>query len=156
MREAIGATYIFAICLVFILLFTAYLAISVNYAKAFKIKSYIVGLIEEEKKIDGEIEEKIETYLTAQGYAAAGSCPQSVDGWELNPQHGCLGNAPSGKCGVCVYATDVDSEDLDDIDAEKKYYKVVAFWKFDLPILNIVLPPFEISGESKYVIGDQR
>ena len=36
MRESIGATWIFTICLTFIILMTAYLAISVNYAKAFK------------------------------------------------------------------------------------------------------------------------
>lgn len=154
MREAIGATWIFSICLVFILLFTAYLAISVNYAKAFKIKSYIVGLIEEEKGIDGDVVDDIETYLTAQGYAANGECPRDDAGWQLHPQNGCLGNAPSGKCGVCIYTMDVDTSSLDDIDAEKQYYKVTAFWKFDLPILNIVLPPFKISGESKYIIGE--
>lgn len=46
MREAIGATWIFSIVIVFIVLFTGYLAFSVNYAKAFTIKDRIVDVLE--------------------------------------------------------------------------------------------------------------
>ena len=46
MREAIGATWIFGIVIAFIVLFTGYLAFSVNYAKAFTIKDQIVDILE--------------------------------------------------------------------------------------------------------------
>jgi len=156
MRESIGATYIFSICLTFFVIITAYLAISVNYAKAFKIKSYIVSQIEENKWTT-DVKDDVYAYLTAQGYSAYGECPDEIvsnDGygryWELDGTHdGCFGNAPSGKCGVCIYRLGIDNAN-DDIDAEPAYYKVVTFFKFDLPILNNLLT-FKVSGDTKYI-----
>lgn len=46
MREAIGATWIFGIVIVFIVLFTGYLAFSINYAKAFSVKDSIIDTLE--------------------------------------------------------------------------------------------------------------
>ena len=46
MREAIGGTWIFSIVIVFIVLFTSFLAISVNYSKAFRVKNGIINIIE--------------------------------------------------------------------------------------------------------------
>jgi hypothetical protein len=45
MREAIGGTWIFSIVIVFIVLFSSYLAISVNYSKAFKVKKVIYQVL---------------------------------------------------------------------------------------------------------------
>ena len=39
MRESIGGTWILSIVMTFLMLFTAYLAVSVNYAKAFRVKT---------------------------------------------------------------------------------------------------------------------
>lgn len=152
MKESIGATYIFVICLTFILIFTVYVAISVNYAKAFRIKSHIVSEIEENMGLDN-LEEDIETYLTSQGYVAYGECPQYIqlDGyntdWEL--QTG-LGNAPTGQHGVCIYRREVKTAN-DDIDAGRYYYRVTTFFKFDLPIVNVLIPSIRISGDTQYI-----
>ncbi len=152
MKESIGITWIFAICLTFIILFTAYVALSVNYAKAFRIKSYIVSQIEENDGIKG-IEENIETYLTAQGYVAYGECPERIatDGketeWKLETG---LGNAPMGKDGVCVFKRAVKTGN-DDIEAERSYYRVTTFFTLDLPIVNVLIPSIKISGDSKYI-----
>lgn len=160
MKEAIGATQIFVICLTFIILLTGYLAVSVNYAKAFKIKNYVVGLIEEKKELSSEVIDDIETYLTAQGYGTYGECqnPLKMEGtdteWKLE-SNGCLGNAPRGtnNCGICIYSLPVETAN-DDFNNGRKYYRVVTFWKFDLPIVNIVLKPFKVSGESKYILTE--
>lgn len=147
MKEAYGATWIFAICLTFIILMTAYLAISVNYAKAFKIKSYIVSSIEENdgKGYTDNLGQEIETYLTAQGYGVKGTCPP-LTSWNVRA---CLQQDSYGNCGVCIYENPVDTKN-DDIEAGREYYKVVAFFKFDLPIVNF-LTTFQVSGETRYV-----
>lgn len=144
MRESIGATWIFSICLTFIILFTAYLAISVNYAKAFKIKNHIVSTIEENEGYDGDLGGEVETYLTAQGYSAYGNC-KDYDGWE---NQDCIKRQSNGTCGVCVYKMNVQTND--EISAGRSYYKVVAFFKFDLPVVNYITT-FSISGETKYI-----
>ncbi len=160
MKEAIGATQIFAICLTFILLLTGYLAISVNHAKAFKIKNYVVGLIEEKQELSSDVIDDIETYLTAQGYGTYGECPSPLrmedtdTEWQLE-RNGCLGYSPTGSntCGVCIYSMPVVTAN-DDFENERKYYRVVTFWKFDLPIVNVVLKPFKVSGESKFILNE--
>ena len=156
MKEAMGATWIFTIVLTFIILMTAYLAISVNYAKAFKIKSYIVSSIEENngQGYTEDLGREIDTYLTAQGYAVKGSCPKylkldrDTSTWEridkIQPD-----NYDEEKCGIGIYRSPVSTAN-DDIEANRYYYRVVAFFKFDLPVVNF-LTTFNVSGETRYV-----
>lgn len=156
MRESIGATYIFTICLVFILLFTAYLAVSVNYSKAFKIKSYIVSQIDENREINKEVIDDIKSYLIAQGYTAYGKC-EEINNWELTDDS--IDDwAPDskGQKNVCIYRHKIStsSSSNDDINIERYYYKVVTFFKFDIPIINTLLT-FNVSGDTKYIIPKQ-
>ncbi len=39
MKESIGGTWLLGFVLVFIVIFSAYLAVSINYTKAFKVKN---------------------------------------------------------------------------------------------------------------------
>lgn len=157
MKESIGGAWILAICMTFIVLFTGYLAISVNYSKAFRLKSDIVNEIEEADGLDGATEEKIKTYLTSQGYSAYGECPNlSGDtSWQIATVID--DSAPMGKSNVCIYRLDVnvDKEEkkIDDICVQKSYYKVVTFFKFDLPILNVLLT-FKVSGDTDYILAN--
>jgi flagellar basal body-associated protein FliL len=96
MREAIGATWIFSIVIVFIVVFTGYLAFSVNYAKAFAMKDSIIDILE---KYNGpgpaedkyslesatgpvlvEINEKMKTI----NYNSLGDCKMVVDALKKN------------------------------------------------------------------------
>ena len=68
MREAIGGTWIFSIVIVFIVLFTSFLALSVNYSKAFKVKNGIVNIIEKREGISDATVDEISDYLNNVGY----------------------------------------------------------------------------------------
>ncbi|HBA38149.1 MAG TPA: hypothetical protein DCY94_05460 [Firmicutes bacterium] len=152
MKESIGGTWIFVICMTFIVLFTGYLAISVNYSKAFRLKSNIVNEIEESDGLDGATEEKIKTYLTSQDYSAYGECPEySGTDWRLASTID--DSAPQGKSNVCIYKMDVLTNN-DDICDDRSYYKVVTFFKFDLPIINVLLT-FKVSGDTDYILAGQ-
>lgn len=155
MRESIGATSIFALCITFIMLFTAYLAISVNYSKAFRIKSNIVSMIEENSGMAG-LTEDIEKYIVSQAYTASGKCPKSEDLTDNNSDTvGNWGSATqinytnpsSDTSNVCIYRLEIKTNN-DDIDANKVYYKVVTFFKFDLPIIGNITT-FKIAGDTK-------
>ncbi len=160
MRESMGAAWIFTIVLTFIILMTAYLAISVNYAKAFKIKSHIVSEIEENEGYDGAIEQRVRKYLTAQGYTAYGTCDPTitVDGtpsdWRRIATIDDAVPVGSDKHNACIYSRIVDTGN-DDIDATRSYYRVVVFFKFDLPVVNF-LTTFKVSGETGYIYDTSR
>lgn len=161
MKESIGATWIFAICLTFIVLFTGYIAISVNYSKAFRIKSNIVSQIEERNGYDGDLAQEVQTYLTSLGYSAYGKCDQTItvnspDGSQIptdwNLKDCIVNNAPDGQCNACIYSINIETGN-DDICAPREYYKVVTFFKFDLPVVNVLLK-FPISGDTGYIMAE--
>ena len=45
MRQSIGGTWLFSLMIIFILLFTAYLAVAINYSKSFKVKNEVINII---------------------------------------------------------------------------------------------------------------
>lgn len=52
MRDAFGGVFMIRLFLVFIVIFVAFAAVSLNYAKAFRIKNKIIDLVEENEIID--------------------------------------------------------------------------------------------------------
>lgn len=157
MRDSIGATWIFSICLTFIVLFTAYLAISVNYAKAFKIKNRVISMIEEHEGYNSSMNEDIISYLVDQGYTAKGVCTSelitdasSTSGryWELQSCIKYDGDTTS-RCNACVYRMNTHS-DIDEVGTGQAYYKVLTFFRFDLPVIGNMLT-FQVSGESNMI-----
>ena len=63
MRESIGGAWLVGIVITFVVLFTSYLALSVNYSKAFKVKNEIISLIEENEGLTDKTQEKIVYFL---------------------------------------------------------------------------------------------
>lgn len=156
MKESIGGAWIFVICMTFIVLFTGYLAISVNYSKAFRLKSSIVNEIEEANGLNGDTVEKITTYLTSQGYSAYGVCPDLSDtGWVKDTEIDDFAPKAEGKSNVCIYRMDIPLEknnNIDDICEVRSYYKVVTFFKFDIPVVDVLLT-FKVSGDTGYIMS---
>lgn len=157
MRDSVGATWVFSICLAFIILFTCYLAITINYAKAFRIKSHIVTLVEEyegypesgvnHEKLVGDID----NYLYSQGYDATGTCEPYIaiaekenEQWDLLDEEGLL-DGLSNRHRYCIYKR--VSRNTEKI-CDEKYYKVIVFFKFDLPLIGY-LTSFRASGETR-------
>jgi len=162
MRESIGATSIFALCLTFIMLFTAYLAISVNYAKAFRIKNQVITMIEENNGKAKSIEKDISDYLVSEAYTATKQCPSPrtytdnatgsiSSGWNRIIALNYMNDA-SPKKNICVYRMEIDNRN-DDIDSTTVYYKVVTFFKFDLPMVGDITT-FSVSGDTKLIYED--
>ena len=154
MRESIGATGIFIIVVTFIILFTAYLSVSVNYAKAFKIKNHIISIIEENNVYNDSVEDQIKNYLIAQRYSAHGVIDEVPDGWN---KVGCVGQNPTNDrdCMTTIFQVNrAYHNNYDPIcNGTKTYYKVVTYFNFVLPILNINIP-FKVSGDTGTICED--
>ena len=52
MRDAFGGIFMIRLMLVFVFIFVAFTAISLNYAKAFRIKNKIIDFVEQEEIMD--------------------------------------------------------------------------------------------------------
>ena len=160
MRESFGAAGIFIIVVTFIVLFTVYLSVSVNYAKAFKLKNHIISIIEENNGYDSNAENQIQNYLVAQRYTAHGDAG-NPNGWTMA---GCVGQNPvnSTDCMATVFVavTNIDPNKRDDNNNQtcypRTYYKVVTYFNFVLPILNVNIP-FKVSGDTSTIYNyDQK
>ena len=134
MREAIGGGWIFTLVIIFVVIFSGYLAISVNYSKAFKIKNRIVSIIEEQEGMSAKAEDEIENYLSGMGYMVYGRCAGDETGFPKESYN--------SKYLYCVSKKEVGT------DVNKKtYYYIRLFFRFDLPVLENILT-FSVKGET--------
>lgn len=145
MREAFGGSWLLGFVVLFIVLFSAYLAVSVNYTKAFKAKNKIINIIEQNEgfstssqckndksdaclKNSTSTEDKIYAYLKESGFLIN----------DLNdkvcPNYNLIKDG-----GYCVQRV---------CTSQGSYYRVITFIKIELPIVwqTFTVP---IKGETK-------
>lgn len=141
MRESIGGTWIFSLVIVFIVLFTGYLAISVNYSRAFKVKNGIINIIEKNEGHDSDTENEITTYLNGSSYFVFGSCASNETGYGR-------ANSQSNKFRYCISKISKVRNDETTIPSTRYYVRV--FFRLDLPVFGDLLT-FPITGETKAI-----
>ena len=105
MRQAIGSTWIMQLVIIFMLIFVAFLALTINYTKAFKIKNELVTMIEKYEGLsvgkNGSVA-LINNYLKYNNYTIKSTCEE-------------------GEWG----AKSLDSEVLEYSESKEKYYYCV-------------------------------
>ena len=141
MREAIGGTWLFGLVITFIVFFDSFLAVSINYSKAFNVKNNIVDLISKYEGNNCNAREKIGEYLSRVGYLVTGKCEDSAIGYDLKGT-----KVDSGKAYFCVNKNDT----LNTTSIKKDYYTVSIFFKIDLPIVGD-LTKFTIKGDTEAI-----
>ena len=139
MREAIGGTWLFGLVITFVMFFASFLAVSINYSKAFNVKNNVVDLISKYEGNNCEARKKIGEYLSDAGYLVPGNC-----GSDYTP-YGLDGNKASGKGYYCVAKEEISVNNID-----KAYYRVIIFYKIDLPMIGD-LTTFKIKGETESI-----
>lgn len=154
MREAIGGTWLFGLVITFIVFFASFLAISINYSKAFHVKNNVVDIISKYEGNNPCARKKIASYLKTEGYLVPGSCPKknakvngvvnsydyvgyNLDGTEVSS---------GSKAYYCISKDSTDNNTVID----KKFYRVVIFFKIDLPVVGDITT-FNIKGETESI-----
>ena len=146
MKEAIGATWILGIVTTFIVLFASFLAISINYSKAFKVKNNIVDLIEKNEGMNEETAKEIYDYLRTEGYILKGKCKQPSTGPGIKKFVGFDGENPVGYSEKALYCVQQNTPNsITELD--KSYYSVQIFFRLDLPLIGEIFT-FNVSGET--------
>jgi len=152
MRDAIGGIFNIQALLVFIVLVSSYLAFSVNYTKAFRMKNKIIDIIEQNEGIDsrGRVNEKVQEYARQIGYTAPRNLSQPV----------VSGGITFPDCelslGYCYRRVTVEQKGNEKIAAgvPKEYYEIVTFVNIDLPLIRNIFPNFDmfrVTGSTKTI-----
>ena len=79
MRQAIGTTWILQLVIIFMLIFVAFLALSINYTKAFKVKNELITIVEKSEGVkEGENGPVylLNNYLRYNNYTVMGRCQE--------------------------------------------------------------------------------
>lgn len=154
MREAIGGTWLTQMIIIFMLVFVAFLALSLNYTKAFKMKNELLTIIEKQEGFTSGDEGAIgiiNGYLKNNNYGAMKSC--DIDSYgvsDLNRNTARRVTNKSEKFYYCVRKISAPSSNYEG----KVYYKVDLFFYFNLPVLGDLFK-FDINGKTNDIITPQ-
>lgn len=141
MKESINTAIIVGIIITIIGLIELVLFASFAYSRAFKIKSRIVDIIEEEEGYNETVKDKIDSEVAKIGYRLTeygnNSCPTLEDDSEKYELVNQISNY-----NYCIYRTKESNEDK----GIGYYYTVVTYMYFDTPMLSFSFP---IRGQTK-------
>ena len=136
MRESFGGAFMIKLVLVFIVIYVSFMAVAINYAKAFRVKNQVINILEQSQYSAGNqiVINNVDTYLGDVNYNIT------------NPA--CPANSTIVPHGVCIenHCTRGTSGANDDC-----YYTVTTFIHIDFPFfkVNMNLP---VRGETKTIV----
>ena len=165
MKESVSVTTIFQIVIIFILLFTAIMCLTINNSNAFGVKDEIINVIEMNNgnylnSDNYSLSSDIVDAISAAAYRTTGVCDDNYQGYERNGQ-------PVSTCeraSICIREVNVTSgidsylfEELGNTVAQGefvngRYYQIVLFYQLDLPVIRQVYN-FQTKGETKIIYG---
>jgi hypothetical protein len=150
MREAIGGTWLTQLVIVFMFVFVAFLALSMNYSKAFKVKNETLSFVEKNEGITSDAIEFINNYLSYSGYGTTGYCDNGSYGIKSldNSTKELVSDSNSKtKYYYCISKVKSPTTNF----KYRSYYKVKLFFKFNLPVVGDIFT-FNVDGQTKDVI----
>lgn len=143
MREAFGGAFTIKLMLIFLAIYIAFIAVALNYAKAFRVKNKIIDIIEQNEGIDSYIDTKegsvigdINSYLNTVSYYVNLANIKNNNTENIN----CYDR------GYCIEETSGTTTD----GVTSKYYKVTTYININFPFfkLNFNIP---ITGETRKI-----
>ena len=143
MREAFGGAFTIKLMLIFLAIYIAFIAVALNYAKAFRVKNKIIDIIEQNEGIDsyndtkeGSVIGDINSYLNTVSYYVNLANIKNNNTENIN----CYDR------GYCIEETTAQVTD----GITSKYYKVTTYININLPFfkLNFNVP---ITGETRKI-----
>lgn len=150
MKNSITGAWFFGIVLVFMSIFIAYIAISINYHSAYDLKTKMINELEVSQGFNSISKSDIELLMDGDSYRATGPCKDTEGMWIYGVNkfgQEVLGNekgkAPTGKYNYCIYLDENKAEDY-------IYYTVEVFLKFNLPVFGDLFD-FRITGTTNRI-----
>ncbi len=154
MREAIGGTWLFQIVIVFVLLFSGFICLTINQSKAFNVKDRIIQTIQSHNGVeiygqcnndDGALCE-IAKYLTDSAYRTTGTCSSGYQGYTREGKIASNNNAAFCLARIQSETTEAFAGELPSV----AYYRVEVFYQLDLPVFHDLFN-FKVQGDTKTI-----
>lgn len=156
MKQTISGTWVFMLVIFFTLIFAAYIALTINYSKSFKVKNEVLSLIEKNEGFTDNGVKLINNYLTQTGYKTMGACHLQPD----TVVYGAKTIDPSVPAASAIekvnssknqyYYCFTKYTNYHSYFKTRAYYKINLFFHFDLPVLGD-LYSFDVEGQTSEI-----
>lgn len=141
MRDAIGGAMTLQIILIFMIIINCYLAFSVNYTKAFRVKNEIRNIIEKNEGLTCSAIEQVNELMLKVNYGVKNGDRECPDGYTP-------GSLDNGLFCFKYQKVDVAGTSNSDSKYKGAYYTVLTFVDVDIPIFNKVFPKVALLNET--------
>lgn len=153
MRDAIGGSMVIQIIIIFLLIINSYLAFTVNYTKAFRVKNGIISIIERNEGLNEQAKEQIENLMKVNTYSVSRDYLNKCGSGGLTGYR----SMQNTYGGFCYKVTPIDKTggSAGNLQYQGTEYSVMTFVNLNIPILNKIFPvfaeAFAVKGETKTV-----
>ena len=147
MRDAFGGVFMMRFLLVFIFIYVAFTAVSLNYAKAFRIKNKVIDFVEQEEIINiaslnegnGNKLTKLDKILKSANYNK-----ECING------NGLISSAPKEPLAYCYNGIIIEQNEVKDSYVT---YNIYTYADWNLGSLNMILALSGAKQNSKNIIN---
>ena len=160
MKESISGIALFNIVIVFVILFTGYVSLSINYSKAYNVKNEILNIIKNQGGVctsdvassDNNCHNfkvQITDYFSEANYRSLGDCDAGFVGYNRD---GDVIGLEAENAAICIKGINAngDGTATNSELPNSVYYQVEVFYQLDLPIFSKMFE-FSIKGETARV-----
>lgn len=152
MKESMAGTWIFGIVALFIVLFSSFIAYSISYTKAFKVKNEILNYIEQDEGFvkSSNVNDPAKMITDITDTSTEAKAARLIDSMGYNSASvSCTGYGEEQYGGYCIAKICKNSEDgTSQTINSQVVYKVTTFIKVNIPVVNINIK-LPIKGETK-------
>ena len=154
MKESIGILSLTNIVILFILVFTGYLCITLNQTKAYNVKNQVISIIQKNGGIDSQAVKEIQEYMSEVGYRSSGKCDSedisSITNYAITQREGLQVNGSTGMICISRHNINDNLPDPNNQFPKAAYYDIKVFFALDMPIINSVFN-FNLKGSTRMV-----
>lgn len=157
MRDTIASTWIYQLVIVFILIFVAFLIVSLTYSKNYKTKNELIDIIEKFEGVNATSIEVMNNYLSQQGGSRVKHTCPTGGMWIGVPslQSPVAEKTQSDKeyfyCLNRRYPKDYTSNTSNDVRLKNKVlYEIRLFFRFNLPVFGNIYT-FTVTGTTNNI-----
>ena len=142
-KESFGGAFMLKMVLVFIVIYVSFMAVAVNYAKAFRVKNNVINILEQSQfVISTDDFNEIDEYLNKVPYNLNGNSSVKNDcsniGFDNKNSSKTKGLTQNGVC-ITKVGTNTDF-----------YYRVTTYISIEFPFFDISMT-LPINGETKMI-----
>lgn len=147
LRNSINGAWLFGIIITFMAIFIAYISISINYSKAYEMKTKMITIIEEYDGLNPSTVELLNKIAANYGYTKTNICKVENGQRLVGIRDGVPTVNPTESQNICITR---ELKDGDDHTEKRYYYNLEVFFGFDLPLLGNLFT-FRVSGETNAI-----